>query len=207
MEKIKSRLNMILAFLIMAYLPFIIALSLRYDILNVSLSRIGWQLGGLGFLLAYVLYTVPLMIFQISTFLRISGAKIRLLKAFISIGGILITTGAILPIRETSPQYCHLMHTCLCLLGSVMAIITISYMVALYCKANKCRARRTAILYVGVLAAVGTAFCFLYTAALFEAGASLLFLITMYLLNTTLHRHLNIPQTFPKQNANISPAS
>ena len=203
---LKRRLNVMLAFLIIAYLPFLVVLTFRFDIINNSLSRIGWQLNGLRFLLVYVLYTVPFMIFQIYTFLTISAEKNRLLKLFIIIGGMLITVGAVFPVKETSPQYSHILHSYLCQIGAVLTIIATTYMVALYCKKNTSRIRATAITYAMLLTITAVAFVYLYTAALFEAGASLLFLFAMHLLNSTSHKHQKsfCILTFPKQFSNTS---
>jgi len=208
---IKRRLNVMLAFLITAYLPFLLVITLRFDIINDSLSRIGWQLGGLGYLFVYVLYTVPFMVYQIYTFLTISAENNRLLKLLIVIGGMLIAMGAVFPVKETSPHFSHMLHSYLCQIGAVLTIITATYMVALYCKKNTSRIRVTAIAYAILLAITAVAFVYLYTAALFEAGASLLFLIAMYLLNSKSHKnqekdsHFNISQTLFKHFSNNPP--
>ena len=79
-KNVKKRLNMMVAFLGIVYLPFLVSLSARYDILNDSLSRIGWQLDGLKFLILYVLFTVPLLVSQITTFQIMTDKKTLLLK-------------------------------------------------------------------------------------------------------------------------------
>ena len=45
-KDVQKRLNR------MAALPFLVFLGSKYDILNDSLSRIGWQLGGFRFLIS-----------------------------------------------------------------------------------------------------------------------------------------------------------
>ena len=185
---VKKRLNYIMAFLGVVYLPFLVFLSSQYDILNDSLSRIGWQLGGLKFLLVYVVYTVPVMIYQIFTFHIMADKKTKLLKALVFTGGMLITVGAIFPVKETSPQYSHFLHSLLCQLGSGVTIIAITYMVVLFCKRNRQNVKAAAILYAQLLTIVAIAYLLLNTAALFEAGASLLFLFAVHLMNTASYK-------------------
>jgi len=188
-ENVKKRLNVMAAFFGVAYLPFLVFLGSRYDILNDSLSRIGWQLGGLKFLLLYIVYTVPFMIYQISTFQIMSDKKTKLLQALIFVSGILITVGAIFPVKESSPPYSHFLHSLLCQIGSGLSIIAVTYMVVLFCKRNRRNVKAAAILYAQLLTIVAIGYLLLNTAALFEAGASLLFLIAVHLMNAASYKY------------------
>jgi len=176
------------SFFLIAYLPFIIVLSFKHDIITYSLSHIGWRIGDLKFLLLYVICTVPFMIYQASTFIALSKKRNRFLRAAIFISGLLITVGSIFPVKESSPQYSHLLHSYLCQAGSVLSILAVTYMVAFYCKDNKRSVKKVAVLYAQLLLFVIAAFILLYTAAIFEAGASFLFLLVMFLINASMYK-------------------
>ena len=181
--KIKNRLRTILLIIIVAYVPLLLVLGFRYDIIGTSLSGIGWREGGLPFLLFYVAYTVPLMIYQVFLFLTLTNKKSKWLMVFSLLGGWLVAIGAVFPVKETSPQFSHLIHSYFCQIGSVLSILAVTLVIALYCKENKSSVRKVAVLYGGVIAVILVSFGILFTAALFEVGASLLLLCTIYAIN------------------------
>lgn len=51
-------------YLIGIYLPYILYLSVKFDIAEISLSRIGWRMDGFPFLLVYCGLTIPFMLFE-----------------------------------------------------------------------------------------------------------------------------------------------
>jgi len=203
-KDIKKRLNRMAAFIGVAYLPFLVFLGARYDILNDSLSRIGWQLGGFRFLVTYILYTVPFMIFQFATFQIMSDRKTKLLKALILAGGMLIAVGALFPVKESSPRYSHFLHSLLCQIGSGLTIIAVTYMFVLFCKRNKQNVKAAAIIYAHLLIIVAAAYLLLHTAALFEAGASLLFLLAMHFMNSASYKDKGTRQIEKAKKANTA---
>ena len=48
-----NRINFMAVYLIGIYLPYILYLSVKFDIAEISLSRIGWRMDGFPFLLVY----------------------------------------------------------------------------------------------------------------------------------------------------------
>jgi len=124
------------------------------------------------------------MIHQLATFQIMSDKKTKLLKALVLAGGMLIAVGALFPVKESSPQYSHFLHCLLCQIGSGITIIAVTYMFVLFCKRNKRNVKAAAILYAHLLIIVAAAYLLLHTAALFEAGASLLFLLAMHFMNS-----------------------
>lgn len=189
-RKIRARLNGILVVMLAVYIPFLVSVSINFDVVGTSLSSIGWRKGGLQYLICYVVLTVPMMIYQTLFFLKASDKKNRLLQTIMIIGGLCIFIGALFPVKETSPQYSRFLHCFLCQLGSVLSIVAVTYIVAMHCKANKDKTKRVAILYAGLLVFVVVSFFLLYTAAVFEIGVSLLFLFTMYLINKSYKTQL-----------------
>jgi len=185
-KKARVKIHVFIGFIGLIYIPFIVFLSFKYNIIAVSLSGIGWREGGLRYLFCYVLFTVPLMIYQTALFTSLSSCKSRLLSALVIAGGLLITAGAFFPVSEASPRYCHLLHNSLCPAGSLLCITAVTYMIALYCKNKKTRVKEVAVFYGALIAFTLISFYFLKTAALFEAGSSLLFLITMVGTNSVL---------------------
>ena len=57
-----NRINFMAVYLIGIYLPYILYLSVKFDIAEISLSRIGWRMNGFPFLLVYCGLTIPFMI-------------------------------------------------------------------------------------------------------------------------------------------------
>jgi len=186
MKKNKIKLNIALVLIAVLYVPFFIFLVMRYDAINNSLSAIGWQQNGLIFLLAYVFYTVPLTLFLTFGFMKLSNKKSKLLLSASIIGGTLMIIGAVVPVKEGGPQIFHILHSALCQVGSVLLILTVTYMIAIYCKENKASVKKVAILYGELIAMVAVGFAVLYTAAIFEVVASVLFLITILIINISL---------------------
>lgn len=184
--KIRVRLGAMLAFIVGVYLPFLIILMIKYDVVHYTLSAIGWREGGFVFLLIYIVITVPSIIYQIFSFLNLSSDKNTLLKILIFAGGILIAIGALFPVKTQSPQYSHILHQILCQAGGILSIISVTYMVILYVKEHKNRVRNVVVLYGELFIIVVVAFSVLNTAALFEVGASFLFLIAMFVINGIL---------------------
>ena len=124
------------------------------------------------------------MIHQLATFQIMSDKKTKLLKALILAGGMFIAVGALFPVKESSPQYSHFLHSYLCQIGSGLTIIAVTYMFVLFCKRIRHNVKAAAIIYAHLLIIVATAYLLLHTAALFEAGASLLFLLAMHFMNS-----------------------
>ena len=59
-----NRINFMAVYLIGIYLPYILYLSVKFDIAEISLSRIGWRMDGFPFLLVYCGLTIPFMLFE-----------------------------------------------------------------------------------------------------------------------------------------------
>lgn len=177
---------MMLIFIVAVYLPFFICLMFNYDTFHTTLSGVGWRQGGLEFLLVYIFLTVPSLIYQIFLFLNLSDKKSKLLKSLILAGSLLIGIGALFPVRENSPAYSYMMHSILCQIGGVLSILSVTYMIILYCKGNKDKVKNVTILYGELFIIVVVTFCLLETAAFFEVGSSLLFLIAMFVINGIL---------------------
>ena len=109
------------------------------------------------------------------------------------IGGLLIIAGALFPVRYDSPQYSHKLHSYLCLLGSVLVVIAITLMIAIYCKRNKGKAKRIfAISYAVILVGIITGIAIIQMAALFELVATLMLLTVVFLLNVSSYKNWRI---------------
>lgn len=185
-KKLKRKMNWILAFIVAVYIPFIVYLSFAYSTTSTSLSSIGWVEGGLRYLIYYIIFTVPLLIYYVLVFMRLSDKKSKWVKLLMLVGSLMIAAGAFFPIREESPRIFHFLHSGLCQAGSGLCMIAVTYMISLYCKNDKINVKAVAILYAELLVFIVISFGFLYTSALFELGASVLFLITVHGMNSKL---------------------
>jgi len=195
-KRTKLKLTALSVLIVAAYVSFAVYLNFKFNIAAASLSRIGWAEGGLLYLIFYVLLTASLLIYQALLFNRLSDKKSRLLKVLTVAGAILIAAGAVFPVGESAPKACVLLHKILCQTGSALSIIAVTYMFALYCKKIKPNVKTAVLLYCGLLAVVAAAFIVLFTAALFEIGSSLLFLLAMLCVNFGV---LRCKKFLPKQ--------
>ena len=190
-EKARKRLRFMMVFMPIAYAPLLAVVGMRHDIVETSLSGIGWREGGLVFLIIWVVYTIPLMIYQVIVFMKLNNVESKKLLYLSFVSSAMIAIGALFPVSETAPQFSHLLHSILCQIGSVLAIVIVTTMVTLYCKDNKQSVKKVAISYAVLLASILIGFAMIFTAALFEIVGSIMLLIAMYLLNLASFKNLN----------------
>jgi len=184
LRKVKTRLNVLLLLMVLVYAPFIIYLGSKYDIFNRSLSSIGWRNmgadGGLVYLFFYVFFVVPVVIYQGVLFRSLSGVKAEWPIWLLCIGGGLMILGASIPCGYTSPKSWQLAHNTLCQIGTLVAVIPITYMV------HKSRVKGITPLYYSLLAMSVIGFFILYTAAILELIASFFFMAVMFVINIAM---------------------
>ena len=182
-KRTKLKLTVLSLLIVAAYVSLTVHLTLKFNIAAASLSRIGWMQGGLRYLVYYILLTAPLLIYQTLLFNSLSDKKSKLLKVLAVTGALMIAVGALFPVGENAPKAFSRLHMILSQAGSGLSIAAVTYMVALYCKTKKPNVKKAVLLYCGLLAVIAAAFTVLFTAALFEIGASLLFLLAMLCVN------------------------
>ena len=76
-----NRINFMAVYLIGIYLPYILYLSVKFDIAEISLSRIGWRMNGFPFLLVYCGLTIPVSYTHLDVYKR--QGKCWCLKTYI----------------------------------------------------------------------------------------------------------------------------
>lgn len=194
-NKTNRILHNIQIFLFICYVPFYVSLILQYDVFNISLSQIGWRFGGAVYLILYVIFTIPLVIYSICLYLRLSNQKNRIIKILVIAAGILILMGAFTPFRESDPQILHNLHSLLGFCGTILMIAVISYIAWQQRYMNKEKSKFILITYIAFLLIMIALYVIFKTAAVLEVGASLAFINVLYLLNRSLYKSkINVTQ-------------
>lgn len=100
-RKLRQHQNVATFFMAAVYIPYMLLLGFSYDIFEHSLSRIGWRYDGFSFLLAYVLLSVPFMLYQILVNIKFRDERNRVVNTAAIVGLVLLIGGALVPFRET----------------------------------------------------------------------------------------------------------
>ena len=183
----RNQLRFMAAYIVVAYVPFVIALILSgQDIWRVSLSRIAWQRGGLVWMILFGLLTLPFMLYLVLYYLRTQRRRIKtVLVTILLIAGAVLFVGMFLPDRN-SDLLAHL-HFYFEDNASLVVMLAITGMVVHYCIAGSSdqKVQRTALgIGYGLFA---VAACSVYvmrvTCAAFEVGLSLGAMVALALID------------------------
>ena len=182
--RMKYRLIFMWLYLLAVYVPYCIIMFYRHDTNTISISVIGWYTGGLQYLIAYLVLTLPIGLYLLFHLNRYIAGNYKwvyitsvLFCAFMIIGGFI-------PLRWEE-QYLHIntIHE------YVSIISTIGFMFVIWITLIICACKSTLKLLYLVLLGVYpvvliVGFFILWTSALYQLSATLSFLIILLLVNT-----------------------
>lgn len=185
MENIKKRLAFMWLFVFAVYLPFFVFMVTRHNVSAISMSVIGWTSGGVRYLAAYIILTLPFCLYQLFFFNRRFAGNSKFTRVMGIVSCIMITAGAFVPVHRHGRLF-DFAHIFLSVTGAVMLMLTILIALVRYAlrkKTHKIAALSLCGIYAAALLA---AFYVLYTAALFQLLSSLSFFLVLLVVNTVL---------------------
>lgn len=155
-----------LLFITALYLPLSIALTLSYDVTNYSISEIGWQRGGMLFLIAFVISSIPFYFYQIRC-IFINGKQNKSLIFYGFLGGILLFVGGCTPCDENHIKVWTTFHKTLVTTGVTLMIYVVARIKIYYFQTLKNRTF-TVFAYVILLCIYMATMCVFGVCALFQ---------------------------------------
>ncbi len=186
-----KRIKFMAIYLTAFYLPYFLCLSAKFDILHISLSRIGWRYDGVLFLWIYGALTIPFLLFELFTYARYSADVRPQIKIAACMGCALLCGGILIPYRQGDANVLLMLHRIACNAGALILLFLIAYLLFKYCEANRkkknlCIALN--IFYCIFLGAFIQSYFTLGTTAVFEVATSYVNLIILFLLNLLCYR-------------------
>ena len=116
-------------FMSVIYIPYMVILTLFYDIFDLSLSRIGWQNDGFLFLLGYELLSIPFLYYLIPTNMKYRNNRNKIVSVTSMTGLALLIGGGLIPYRLTDSQFVLNLHRFCGAAGSILLIFVVTYLV------------------------------------------------------------------------------
>ena len=181
-----NRINFMAVYLMGIYLPNILYLSVKFDIAEISLSRIGWRMDGFPFLLVYCGLTIPFMLFEAfsySGYLLKGKGVVR--AAFIVVCAILCG-GVFFPYGESDPEIFLVLHRITGTIGAIVLLTVTAYLLFSYCAVHKIKKTLCICINVFYLIFFGLmvqAFFTTGTTAIFETASTYINMVILFALN------------------------
>ncbi|MDR1989837.1 MAG: hypothetical protein LBQ09_06345 [Acidobacteriaceae bacterium] len=182
----KAQIFVLMAVMTAWTIPFVVLLCRRFDVVNESLSAIGWRLDGMAFLAFYIFALDPIMIYSARLFLKLLNKKSPLLMALVTIGCALVTIGIFIPVRPWQLGTINdIMHDNTCKTGAGIVVISCGYMMVLLVREDKQNYKQVVAACLGVAFLLWSCVHFYGTAALAEVAVShLLVGVALYMCFT-----------------------
>ena len=132
-----NRINFMAVYLIGIYLPYILYLSVKFDIAEISLSRIGWRMDGFPFLLVYCGLTIPFMLFEAFSYSGYLPKRKGVVRAAFIVGCTILCGGVFFPYGESDPEIFLILHRVTGTIGAIVLLSATAYLLFSYCAAHK----------------------------------------------------------------------
>ena len=132
-----NRINFMAVYLIGIYLPYILYLSVKFDIAEISLSRIGWRMNGFPFLLVYCGLTIPFMLFEAFSYSGYLPEGKGVVRAAFIVGCAILCGGVFFPYGESDPEIFLILHRVTGTIGAIVLLTVTAYLLFSYCAAHK----------------------------------------------------------------------
>ena len=182
---IKMRKQIIFSWLyfILIYLSYAAYIIEKYDVERYPISLIGWDFGGMRYLVLYIFLTIPYGLYQLLFLNRYFAGNKKVINIFAIISSSMMIIGGFIPLGENG-SFSQRIHTFISVSGSAILMLTALAALVLHAIKQKYRVILV-IFYILYAAALLQAFYVYYTAALFQFMASLSFFTILLIVNTS----------------------
>jgi len=170
-------------YVIFLYLPFTIMMILWHDTAQLPICLIGWNTGGIQYLILYIALTIPFILYLLFTFNKKFIGNKKSIKILSIISSCLVIIGSFIPTVQTN-RTILLIHEIITVSSSIILILTILTSLIIYALGQKLRWLLLSF-YALYTVALLLGFYILYTAALFQLLVSISFFIILITLKTT----------------------
>jgi len=190
----KTLILTLLAVLVLLYLPLVISIIFSgYDLLEMTMSRIGWQGGGMFYLISIATLGMLIFLYQLFVYIycfRKSNKFVGVtLLAVVAVAGRLLNIiGGFTPYRVDSPEWMLNMHDYVVMVAYILNLVVLTYLVLEFIIQNKNYRIAVGVTYAMIMAGLLTIFFTLGTRVVFQLTMTTGFIITMLLILVSAYR-------------------